>query len=480
MKTILFIDRTGTAHQYAQMTPFLSNVNIIHVAFSKIAVDILASYNITPNYVYSDLFRAEYDNCIINDQILDEIDNDIIIQSNGRFCLNSSIQSDRGFTLLNYEEALKSAVAHYNVWKHIFSEHHVDIIEHEPCSLFFNHIASVLCKKQGGIYNYQVGALSDKYDYAYLNAINDEYDFHEMRLLYNKYLSEPELIDDERCVKFLDSFRTNFKVLFGNIVNRKKSVFSLLFEATKRSIYSRLNKKNFDRIYDNIDYWVLSNNIAWNKIKNIINYKIEGVKFVSTIPQGENYLFFPLHLEPEAAVLYLGDGLYKNQIKLIENIAASLPPNYYLYVKDHPHEYAYREAIDYKRLMNVPNVRLLHQSFPAKAIIAKSRGVVTINGTAGFEALLMGKHVYCFGHNMYSFMSRVHIIKNIKDLRSAIYESINKQYDNDNDLKPYVMAYLNSCHPGYTGCFTGGPKIDMNYEQNAKNLAEELVEYIDA
>ena len=129
--------------------------------------------------------------------------------------------------------------------------------------------------------------------------------------------------------------------------------------------------------------------------------------------------------------------------------------------------------------MKIPNVRLLSRSFPAKAIIAQSEGVVTLNGTAGFEALLMGKQVYCFGHNMYSFMSRVHCIHNIRDLRSIIYDSINTKYDDDDNLMAYVMAYLEACHPGYTNCYTGGPVLEnYDWEHNAILLAKDTMNYI--
>lgn len=479
MNTILFLGRTGTARQYALMAPYLKNVEIVFVAYAQKAVDIWATYNIKPDYVYLDLFREEYDNCIVNEKELSEIDADLIEQSKGRFNLNSSMQSDRGFTLLTYEESLRSAVAHYRVWKRIFSEHHVDVMAHEPCSLFFNHIASVLCKKQGGVYCYDLAAKSDKYDYAYLIANNDDFDYSEIKYLYAKYLSSPELIDKQRCEAFLTKFRGDFNVFMGNIMNRKKSLISLLWTALRNYLSFKIKTNKSDRIYDNINYFLASNNVAWNKIKNIIGYKIEKIKYVNEIPANEKFLFYPMHLEPEAVVLYLADGIYKNQTKLIENIAASLPAGYYLYVKDHPHSYAYRDAIDYKRLLKVPNIRLLNQSIPAKTIIAQAQGVVTLNGTAGFEAMLMGKQAYCFGQNMYSFMTRIHKVKNIRDLRQIIYDSIDVTFQDDDNLMAYIMAYLESCHPGYTSCYTGGPVIqNIDYNENARLLAEEMMDYL--
>lgn len=480
MKTILFLDRAPLTIMYSRMTPFMKDVNCIHVAYSKEDAEILESNGIKPDYCYLDLFKTEYDSAQYDDELLKVIDTDILEQTNNRFNLNGAIQSDRGFSLLSYDESIRSSVAHYRVWDRIFYDNHVDLVLHEPCSLFFNFICCVLCKKQGGKYLYQIESLSEKYDFSYLNAVNDDYFYPELQKNFKKYLDDNSLIDTERCKAFLDKFRKNQEAFFGGLLNRKVSFCKLLFNAFKHKIHSLLNKNKVDRIYDNVRYWMLNNNVSWKKAKNVIGYKLDGVRFVDKLPENEKFFFYPFHLEPEAVVLYLGDGIYKNQIKLIENIAASLPVGFYLYVKDHPHEYAYRESIDYKRLMLIPNVRLLNQNIPAKAIMSKAQGIITINGSAGFEATLTNKQVYCFGHNMYSLLSRVNYIENIRDLKKSIYSSLNVMLQDDNELFAYVMAYLESLHPGYTSCYTGSPFIKgHDYIGDAEMIAKDTLVFLD-
>ena len=103
---------------------------------------------------------------------------------------------------------------------------------------------------------------------------------------------------------------------------------------------------------------------------------------------------------------------------------------------------------------------------------------MTINGSAGFEALLMGKQVYCFGTCMYSFVPRVNYVKNIRDLRDSIYQNIDVVYEDDTEFYAYVMAVLESSHPGYINGFVGGVQIPgMDMEENAKEIAEEMVSY---
>lgn len=479
MKTILFFDRAELTYLYGRVTSYLEDVKVIHVAYSQKEKKILASMNIKTDFVYLDIFRSEYDNYTYDEQLLNIIDSDIVNYSGGRFNLNASIQSDRSFSLLKYDECLHSVFAHYITWKHIFSLHHVDLLMHEACSLFFNHIASILCNKQGGTYTFQFQAEGEDDKFYYMFSNNDDYNCWEIKENYKKYLESPDSIDRKRCEDFCNKFRVNQNVFFGNILKPKLPLWYLYYKAAKKFLINIIRRKAEDKKYNLIDYWLLSTNTPFNKIKNIWGYKRKRIKFLDHIPSGEKYFFYPLHLEPEAVVQYLGDGIYNNQIKLIENVAASLPPGYYLYVKDHPHEYAYRSPEDYERLQNIPNVRLLGQWLSGKQLIKGCEGLVTISGTAGFEAFLMHKNVYCFGKSMYSFHPHVNYIKNIRDLREIIYKNIHANYSDDDTMYAYIMAYLKSLHPGYINFFLGTANlVGINQDENAKVMAKDIVKYV--
>lgn len=477
--TILFFDRCELTYLYGKITPYLNDLKVIHVAYSQKEVDILMSMDIKADYTYLDNFRYEYDHCSLDDQLLSAMDSDIICYSEGRFNLNSSIQSDRAFSILSYDECLKAAAGHYLTWNKIFKDHHVNLLIHEGCSLFFNHIASILCNKQGGTYSYQVQVEGDQEGFYYLNANNDYYEFKEVKDKFEYYLHHPEAIDKERCIHFLGKFRKDRTVFFGNIINMHRNDWILYIQSIKKEFVKLVKRKEEDKKYNLIDYWLLIQNGARTKISNIRAYKRHHILFHERIPKGEKYFFYPMHLEPESVVLYLGDGIYSNQIKLIENIAASLPPGYYLYVKDHPHEYAYRSAEDYERLMNVPNIRLISQWIPGKDLIMGCEGVVTISGTAGFEALLLGKQIYCFGKSFYSFCPRVNFVRNIRDLRESVYQNIGINYTDDDALYAYIMGFLESLHSGYINYFMGtAEKVGINQNENAKIIAKDLSDYV--
>ena len=70
-------------------------------------------------------------------------------------------------------------------------------------------------------------------------------------------------------------------------------------------------------------------------------------------------------------------------IKVITNIAESLPNGYNLYVKEHPNMVVreWRSISAYKQIMSLPNVTLIHPTVKSQDIIKKSSLVISIFGT---------------------------------------------------------------------------------------------------
>ena len=167
--------------------------------------------------------------------------------------------------------------------------------------------------------------------------------------------------------------------------------------------------------------------------------------------------------------------MYQNQVKLIQNIAAQLPPGDILYVKDHPHDFGYRSADDYIALTNVPNIRLLEHNFPGKAVIKSAKGVFTINGTSGFEAVILGKPAFIFGNAFYRNCPGVFQIQHVRNLRELLY-SINSNYVADEDgLVKFVASYLDSLSPGVVDYFAGrASSYGVDLDDNVKMIADDF------
>jgi hypothetical protein len=478
-ETVVFFDRSELTYLYADVSNVLySRFNIIHIAYSDNEMKILNQIVENKSIIHfqneiKDILEA---NKNVNKGLLEEVDSFMINNTDGRFNLNSSIQSDRGFSILSYSEALLLAQAYYLFWKKFFSETKVSFFWHELPSLLFNHIASVMCKYYNAYYLHQSMSRGIGGRPCYINIIGDDYNAIEIAKNYSYYSLHPEKINMKKSISFLNEFRADYNIFLGNLIKAKATgVFSFFVRSVKDHFRSIRGRRKYNKLLQNIDYWLATQYKGDSlRYKNLKQY--EKIKF-DEVNDGDEYYYYSIHLEPEATVLYLGDGIYTNQVKLIENIAAALPVGCYLYVKDHPHEYGYRSVEDYKRLKRIPNIKLLKTSIPGKQVIKNSKGVFTINGTAGFEALLLGKQVYVFGKSFYTMHPRVCIVKNIRDLRVLLYKNRNMVFQDD-DLFPFINAYLDSLHIGVVDFFQGrANKYGLNLKENAMQIANDFLTF---
>jgi hypothetical protein len=121
----------------------------------------------------------------------------------------------------------------------------------------------------------------------------------------------------------------------------------------------------------------------------------------STFDPDAQYIYFPLHLQPEQTTDIYG-GKYVDQILAIEELARILPEGTVIYVKENPKQTLYmRDPSFFERLIDIPSVRYLSVEVSTFELIKRSKGVATICGTAGWEAIQMGKPVICFGYAWY-------------------------------------------------------------------------------
>jgi len=183
-----------------------------------------------------------------------------------------------------------------------------------------------------------------------------------------------------------------------------------------------------------------------NRIKNHFIIK-KRVKFLDNsatkIIKPEKFFYFPLQSEPEATILALSP-FFSNQITLIETIAKAIPIDSVLYVKEHPiqKEKLWRSIEDYKKIIDIPNVKLIHPSINSLKLVKESQGIISISGTTGFEGLFYKKPVIIFGNEHYDQISMVTKIKKISNLSQEIKNAITNFKFNEDELNLF-MEILN-------------------------------------
>ena len=133
-------------------------------------------------------------------------------------------------------------------------------------------------------------------------------------------------------------------------------------------------------------------------------------------------VFFPLHLEPEIALLSVSPE-FNNSMEAIAWISKSLPADAILVVKEQPFSFGIRSQHYYDNLRRIGNVMLARPSVHPWEWIKAAAVVSTITGTAGYEAVHFKKPVLSFGkHQAINRLPTVRFANNYESTRRSVEE----------------------------------------------------------
>jgi capsule polysaccharide export protein KpsC/LpsZ len=157
--------------------------------------------------------------------------------------------------------------------------------------------------------------------------------------------------------------------------------------------------------------------------------------------EDKKFLYFPLHTEPEAKILTTSP-FFSNQLTVIENIARSLPIDYILYVKEHPGQglKLWRSIEYYKKILDLPNVKLIHPTVNPQDLISKCSCVISISGSTGFEALFYKKPVILFSDEYYDCLSMVTKVNDLTHLPQLISKILTSFKFNNKEFNALIMS----------------------------------------
>lgn len=157
---------------------------------------------------------------------------------------------------------------------------------------------------------------------------------------------------------------------------------------------------------------------GWNILKDNISIFIQTRKVLSgfgfekpNLYLTEDYFYFPLHVEPEASTMVFADKL-TNQLVIIEQIAKSMPVGYKLLVKEHIPMLGLRPRGFYERIRNIPDVHLITPFADNFSLIKNAQLVVTITGTAAWEAMLLGRPALVMGPTQFNIINEGFVYTN--------------------------------------------------------------------
>lgn len=294
--------------------------------------------------------------------------------------------------------------------------------------------------------------------------------FGSINLLSLLYYNEREFIDISKINKnrvdinlLIDALYKNYSA--NKIVNLPFSKLITKFKNKKNKTFIECIKwfynykikfyiKNFkhsriDDLYkiceDTSFLQMIKGHFYFRKIKKF--YKRHSFNKI----EGQNYIFYPLHLEPEAAIMA---RLTLNcQLFIIEQISQMLPVGWYLYVKEHPDQFNgvqfdkymhksvfnFRNIDFYKRITKLKNVKLIKLNNSSSQLIDDAKATLSISGSALIEAVAKKKPVIILGNDC-TFIEKLRdtfSIRSLSDISNAIdsiKNDITPQYDDLQDI----------------------------------------------
>jgi len=207
----------------------------------------------------------------------------------------------------------------------------------------------------------------------------------------------------------------------------------------------------------------------------IIQKTYDKLNIFEKARKNEKFALFPLHFTPEASTLIYGKW-HVDQANLIETIAKSLPVTHTLYVKEHPFGYGNRSLSFYKKLKKLPNVRIISPYEDNFELVKKCSLLLTITGTSGWEAFLLGKPCIAFGDTFYKGADSIVCIESLKELPDTILNNIDKK-PNLKDIDTFLAAVLETTYQGLAR-LPGDCNNHSLEKRNIKMLTDAFLEHI--
>ncbi|KLE11780.1 hypothetical protein AF80_00080 [Aliarcobacter butzleri L355] len=330
---------------------------------------------------------------------------------------------------------------------------------------------------------------------TFTQTICEEHDHIKQTFL--EYMNR-EIIDESiktEADNFLEKFQKGSTAYEGNVaIQKNNSILKITdFKGMVRSVVKDIISINSFKDHHNRGSYLLKY-LYDNPIKNYRSKLFKDITKSRTIYsldeiESGNYIFFPLHAEPEIAITNYA-RFYQNQIEVIRNIALQLPSNFKLLVKEHPRNIGRRSMGYYKKILDIPNVDFVDFYLPSIEVVKKSKLIIVLSGNIGFEAVLLGKPVISLGNTPYNMLPNhiVNYVDNIKYLYDEIKKTIINHQNDSNTIKKYISAVIKNSFKLdlYTVLLKksgreGGSIFDNEkYKLNIQKLSQEILDIIES
>lgn len=187
------------------------------------------------------------------------------------------------------------------------------------------------------------------------------------------------------------------------------------------------------------------------------------------------YIYYPFHLDPEI-VLNVQAPFWHNQLNTIKLLSYNLPAGYKLLVREHRYNVGRRSSRYLKELVRLPGVIFIDGLDNQYKYIKNADLVVTVNGTTGFEGIMMGRPVLTLDRTFYDSLGLSVRPYSYLDFGVVILDAI-QSYTVDEFRDERIALFIDAEHQ-VTVDDDAGPCEEINFIQQVVNdsITKEEVE----
>jgi hypothetical protein len=182
--------------------------------------------------------------------------------------------------------------------------------------------------------------------------------------------------------------------------------------------------------------------------------------------------FYGLHVQPENSIDVLG-SFVSDQLKLIKDIRRALPFDMTLVAKEHPNFLGIKSNRFFRELKKIPNVKLIRHDISTFDIYRRVSLVLTVSGTAAYEAGLLGLPAVTFSPMYFGGLSTVKYCAALTELKDLVHD-LPAGFERDFEADAEFMESL--VGQSYDAYWTD-PLFDRHVldEDNIKKLSKTFV-----
>jgi hypothetical protein len=157
---------------------------------------------------------------------------------------------------------------------------------------------------------------------------------------------------------------------------------------------------------------------------------------------------------------------WADQAALVEHVAAALPPDLDLVVKEHPLSYGRNTLSLLRRIARTDRVHLVHPRASSHALLQAAVGAVVLSSTVGLEALLYEKPVLTLGRPFYAGYGVTLDGDPGDDLGGSLAAL--------RAFRPDPERVCQFLHAAWRSCYPGVPVLVDQSDENARAVAASL------